>query len=204
MTGQPSNPFATRWTRPGQLCFVFEGEGSASGLLRQLEQQHYRGQIVGPHGSGKSTLLHELQRRCADAGRHVRIIRVTGPPWRASWSVMRGRAKASVRGTPQLLLVDGFEQLPVVVRWWLRSVTRLRQMGLVVTAHRNMGLPVLYRTRVTAQVATTVINQLTQHVSRQSRPTDVSRRLVRHRGNLREVLFELYDEFSQWPPPRWS
>lgn len=199
MISQPSNPFATRWTRPGQLSFVFDDQLTTDALIQRLQQQGYRGQIVGPHGSGKSTLFLELSHSLSARQVEVEAIRVARRPWQASAAAIRATAVGN--GGRRVVLVDGFEQLPMVMRWWLRSLTRFCQVGLVVTAHRDMGLPPLYCTRVTARTAGLVIDWLTRHVNTRYQPTDVARRLARHGGNLREVLFELYDEFSGQPTP---
>jgi energy-coupling factor transporter ATP-binding protein EcfA2 len=58
-----SNPFATRFVRPGSLEYRFrEVKDSATefaDIVRRLDQDRI-GLIVGPHGSGKTTLLHSL------------------------------------------------------------------------------------------------------------------------------------------------
>ena len=58
----PSNPFATRYTRPGQLE-PLDAEGRPIDLPALLQECARLGRavaIVGPHGSGKSTLLRRL------------------------------------------------------------------------------------------------------------------------------------------------
>ena len=65
------NPFATRFTRPGALGYLFPPGESAESLVDHLRQNGWRGEIIGPHGSGKSTLLAALLPRLAEAGRVV-------------------------------------------------------------------------------------------------------------------------------------
>ncbi len=55
-----SNPFATRWVKPGAVRYCFPADVNTQTLIEKLKDRHWRGAIVGPHGSGKSTLLCEL------------------------------------------------------------------------------------------------------------------------------------------------
>lgn len=56
-----SNPFSTRFIRPGAVTYHFPEGISAVGLTQQFLQQHLgRAAIVGPHGSGKTSLLYAL------------------------------------------------------------------------------------------------------------------------------------------------
>ncbi len=55
-----SNPFSTRFVRPGALAYRFPPGESAATLVERLAASGWRGQIVGPHGSGKSTLVAAL------------------------------------------------------------------------------------------------------------------------------------------------
>ena len=64
-----SNPFSTRFVRPGAVPYLFAPGQSADGLVRRLAGFGWRGQIIGPHGSGKSTLLAALAEPLARAGR---------------------------------------------------------------------------------------------------------------------------------------
>src|SRR5205814_1339909 len=69
-----TNPFSTRWIRPGAVPFLFSAGVSAEGLVEQLRLNNWRGVIVGPHGSGKSTLLATLMPTIEQTGLLVRRI----------------------------------------------------------------------------------------------------------------------------------
>jgi hypothetical protein len=91
-----SNPFATCWTRPGALSFVFPPRQSFEAIVSRLTELNWRGQILGPHGSGKSTLLAALMPIVRNADRSVHVIdgyeqldRVARSSVRA-WSYLRG------------------------------------------------------------------------------------------------------------------
>ena len=173
------NPFSTRHVRPGAIPFRFPDGLDAAGLTDRLEANGWRGQIVGPHGSGKSTLLAallpELRRRLAvvRVELHDRERRLPAETW------------ATGEGT--LLVIDGYEQLG----WWTRRRVRKHCRRLLVTTHRGQGLPDLYRTAVMVELAGAIVRGLLAE-----EVPDLARRLGHHRGNLREVLFELYDRYE--------
>src|SRR5262245_62831976 len=106
-----SNPFSTRFVRPGAIPYQFVDGADVAALATRLEGQGWWGQIVGPHGSGKSTLLAtllpELRRR-----RRVVVVELHADRRRfleLAWS-----------REPTLLVVDGHEQLG----WWARRRVR--------------------------------------------------------------------------------
>jgi hypothetical protein len=185
-----SNPFSTRFVRPGAIPFRFPEGEDAGTLVARLQRQGWWGQIVGPHGSGKSTLLAallpELERRRAVV--RVELHEEDRRLPAAAWSASAG----------EVLMVDGYEQLG----WWSRRGVqghcRRRGCGLQVTTHFDLGLPELYRTRVTPALARTLIEGL---LTEEQRPLvadlDLERHLARHRGSLREVLFDLYDRYEE-------
>jgi hypothetical protein len=79
---------------------------------------------------------------------------------------------------------------------------RRRRAGLLVTAHADMGLPMVCETVVTDDIAWRVVEQLTELGADEATSPAVSRddvaaSLERHAGDLREVLFELYDLYEQ-------
>ena len=46
------NPFSSRHVRPGATSYRFPPGESVEAILARLEEQQWRGEIVGPHGSG--------------------------------------------------------------------------------------------------------------------------------------------------------
>jgi hypothetical protein len=54
-------------------------------------------------------------------------------------------------------------------------------------------LPVIFHTSVDDSTAQEIVRRLLAGSASTVTPADVSSRLARHRGNLREALFELYD-----------
>ena len=96
----------------------------------------------------------------------------------------------------RLILVDGYEQLGCWSRFWLKAGCRQRGWGLLVTAHRDVGLPTLFETTTSVQTAEAVVEHLLPR-----RGTMISRQMVTEsfaaaHGNLREMLFALYDHYE--------
>ena len=188
-----SNPFATRFTRPGALSYLFPPGQSAESLVAALAQAGWWGEIIGPHGSGKSTLLAELVPELERQGRQIYhlIFRSDGtasgvwPPAPGNWT------------SQTQVVVDGYEQLS----WWqrrkLRSTCRRAGAGLLITAHRPCGLVTLLKTEPTAELAAKIVQQLLPTDDQTISSEDVRELCRQHPTNLREVLFGLYDLYRQ-------
>ena len=187
------NPFATRAIQPGATPYLFPANEDARQLVERLRELHWQGEIVGPHGAGKSTLLAALSPALEAAGRRVVV----------------GRLRAGERSLPReildalpwdgqtLLIVDGYEQLG-----WLRQrLFRLRRRwagcGLLVTSHVPTGLPTLATLAPTPDMARRVVAALTADLPGAVSSAEVDAAFARHGGNMREMLFELYDRYEQ-------
>jgi hypothetical protein len=186
------NPFATRCVHPDVVPFVFPVGVNASLLVGRLREASWRGEIVGRHGSGKSTLVSTLVPLLQRAGRRVQTYRLyanepASPPL--------GKPDWSPRS---LIVIDGFEQLGPLARLRWRRLTRRRQTGLLVTSHRHVGLPRIWTTGTSLELAERLVHRLLDDFpSNLIRPVDVQVEFARHRGNLREMLFGLYDRYEQ-------
>jgi len=197
---RPSNPFATRFTRPGAIPFQFPPGDSPQQLIDRLSQQAWCGQIIGPHGSGKSTLLASLSPALAAAGRQVVLVRLHEGQRRLPPEVNPRTWQASTQ-----LIIDGYEQLGWFARFRLRRWQARRGCGLLVTAHAAAGLPTLWHTEPTAERLAALVAQLLNRS--QLEPAEralVDKTFERHRGDQREALFALFDVFErgQWPRER--
>ncbi len=190
------NPFAAcRWTSERVPLWLPPGE-TLPGLVDRLARQRFCGQIVGPHGSGKSTLLRHLRlylqrrlgARCMVEGR-------TGRPGAAWWKLLLPPSRRA--GPRQLWLIDGWERLPGRRKLWLRLGRRLGH-GMIATAHAPLGLPTLMHTQATDELLRHLLLHLGAETQRLLAPGEtLSGLLARHGGNLREVLFELYDRYER-------
>jgi len=182
-----SNPFATRFIRPGAIPFLFLNGESSEVIVERLKTNHWQGQIIGEHGSGKSTLVATLVPLIEAAGRQARIVKI-GPGDRR----IAAAEMSSLSPTTQLI-VDGYEQLS----WWSRLIARYRiwlsGAGLLVTAHVDVGLPTVYETKATEELAVAVVDKLVTEKGVPISRGDVAAAYQAAAGNIRETLFNLFD-----------
>ena len=197
----PSNPFATRFTRPSVGEYLFPAGAGAGALLARLRDQHWWGQITGPHGSGKSTLVHTLLPELQAAGRRVECYPLHQPASRpcgtSPAAVCWGDHIANWNGSTQIV-IDGCEQLGRWRRAWLQWHCRRHGAGLLVTAHRDVGLPPLWRTETSVELAQRLVARLLgEGHADWIGAEQIERLFAEHRGNLREMLFALYDLYER-------
>jgi hypothetical protein len=192
LTRPPANPFSTRFTHPGRLPFLFgdDEKETLGSLLARLRATGLRGEIVGPHGSGKTTLLSHLVETLKGDGISPAVFALSDGQRRMPDGWRREVAQAS------LVIIDGYEQLGRLSRWRLRRCCRRQKLGLLVTAHAPTGLPTLYRTRPSIDVARQVVHELLPPGVPPPSDDELSHLFDMFHGNLREVLFALYDRFE--------
>jgi hypothetical protein len=182
-----TNPFATRFIRPGAMPFLFLDGDSAEAIVKRLKAYRWRGQIIGDHGSGKSTLVAMLVSLMEAAG-HQAVVFKIGPGERR----LPAMAGAALSPATQWI-IDGYEQLA----WWSRLKARWLTWkagaGLLVTAHRDVGLPTVYRTRSSEEIAAAVAEELAAAQGLRIPRSDVAEAYNRAGGNVRETLFKLFD-----------
>lgn len=187
-----SNPFSSRWVRPGALPFLFPSGVDLPALVAQLERNRWWGEILGPHGTGKSTLLAALLPAIESGGRRTLPFELHDGQRR----LPAGWRKAVQSLGAGLVAVDGYEQLGRWSRMRLRRLCRLNACGLLVTAHAPAGFPLLYRTSVNLETALRVVNELLPRPSHLIGAEDVADALEANSGNLREALLTLYHRYE--------
>ena len=214
----PANPFCTRRIRPGAIPFWFSAGEDPAGLIGRFQRAAWRGAIIGPHGSGKSTLLAALLPALKQRGMHVAAVGLhDGQRRLPSGFAATLDAQATVdaelstqhasktntldqpcaRPGPALVVViDGYEQLGRLSRCRLRWLCWRRRLGLLVTSHGPVGLPVLFRTGVDLALAQHIVAELQKGFDVHIDANDVARLFPRYGGNLRELLFGLYDLYE--------
>jgi hypothetical protein len=186
------NPFSTRYVRPGALAFQFRRGESLEQLAAEFAAQNWQGQIVGAHGSGKSTLLAMLLPCLEQMGRSVFKFSLHDGERRLP--MRRGqRQSLSPRS---VLAIDGYEQLSSWSRFRIKRLCRQSGCGLLVTAHLDVGLPLLYRTVADLEIARRVVRRLAPAEGTIA-DSDVRQACQTHQGDLREALFRLYDVYEQ-------
>ncbi len=184
------NPFATRFTRPGAIGYLFPLGQSAIGTLDLLRSNRWWGEIIGPHGSGKSSLLAELLPLLEATGRGVALYGLHQGD--RTLPITKSDVKSWNADTQ--VVVDGYEQLS----WWskrrLQGWVKAHGAGLLITAHQPMGLPPLVTTQPSLELARQIVAELTKNDSTQAlTDVDIAAAFARHPTNLREMLFSLYD-----------
>jgi predicted ATPase len=189
---EDSNPFATRFTRPGAIEYAFPEGQDAKKLRARLEANGWWGQIVGPHGSGKSTLLHTLVAELEARGRTVVWFEQT----QGERSLAATDEETLAWNATTQVIVDGYEQLGWLARRWLQRMCRRQRAGLLVTAHEDVRLPHLWATAPDEQLVQQLVTLLQGDHAAVS-AADVSRCYQEHAGNVRETLFALYDLYQR-------
>ena len=110
-------------------------------------------------------------------------------------------AAAALMAVVRPVIPAGYDELNWFRRWRLSRKCRRRGWGLLVTSHRDIRIPTLIRTSVSRMQAITIVKELTEEW-----PVDWSVQAARqvdslleeHDGNMREVLFALYDRFDEF------
>jgi hypothetical protein len=200
MSPNSENPFGARHIRPGALPFLFPADQDAETLIRRLRDNGWWGEIVGAHGTGKSALLATLIPAVEQAGQQVLLVELHDGQRRLP---VDPEQQCRVRPFT-VLVIDGYEQLSRWSRFRLKRLCRRRGWGLLATAHASVGLPQLYRTASTPELTERVVEHLLAGRPSPFSSGEVSDCLARHRGDLRETLFELYDLYERnvLPPRR--
>jgi hypothetical protein len=195
MGATTENPFGARRIRPGALPYLFAADVDAASLAGRLRGNGWWGEIVGAHGTGKSALLAAMVPVLEQHGQRVLLVELHDNQRRLPLDPKREH-----RIRPfTLLLIDGYEQLSRWSRFRLTRLCRRRNWGLLVTAHDSVGLPHLYRSVITPESAERVVAQMMIGLPPLLTNREVSDCLARHHGDLREMLFELYDLYEQRP-----
>jgi hypothetical protein len=153
---------------------------------------HYRAAIVGPHGSGKTQLLEEFRTRLGEQGHSIKMLRLNvDQPQENQASYRQFLHNLQVTDT---VLFDGAEQLGRYA-WWRFQRRTKDCRGLLITTHRPGRLPVLIQCSASPELLEELLRELLTADADRWLPT--ARQLFRqHRGNLREVMRELYDQLA--------
>jgi hypothetical protein len=179
-----NNPFASN--RVQGLRYRLPEGLTWEELIDRLAALGWRGALVGSHGRGKTTLLEELAPRLVAHGFQVRTITLRDDHprlGRAEWDLLRGLREEDV------LFLDGAELLGRLA--WLRARWLCRRVGgIVITSHRPGLLPTLLECETTPALLAGIVRELAGETS------NVEELFVRHSGNLRSALREMYDRYA--------
>ena len=164
------------------------------GLLDRWRKLDYRAAIVGPHGSGKSTLLRTLETQLSsDTTVHQWFLNDRKPELDPQeWQRLESTAEKNT-----VILLDGAEQLSR--RSWQRFQKTIDEssapLRALVTQHRasRFRWPTLLSTRPTPALLTHLIGKLAPDFRQTLTDSQIASLFTRHRGNLREALWQCYD-----------
>lgn len=178
-------------------------------LADMLAGYGYWGQIIGPHGSGKTTLLYDLTQILQQRGCPVLSIALHDqqknipPDFRlkllnlAKYKFGTGENGKTPSSMNKIVIIDGFEQLSCLNAFFLRCYCLRQNLGMLVTAHKAAyGFPVLYKTHSSTQQLEDVINFLLEDSDMFLKNQELPELLQDNKGNIRDVLFLLYDEYE--------
>jgi GTPase SAR1 family protein len=198
MTGSDTNPFSTRFIRPDVCEYAFSPQESLKDILSRLDAAGGRGQIVGPHGCGKSTLMNALKRHFESQGIAVRHVMLTSSSAKLPKQFTSPiNALDHSDGAGSLLLLDGYEQL----NWWQRMRLRWRcrhlKCGLIVTCHRDLGLPTIAALTPDIERLRLVVSQLISAASGRPSEDELEQIYQVSKCDIRECIFQLYDWYER-------
>lgn len=187
------NPFATAFTRPGQIPFLLGDGEDLAAIADSFRDHRFVGQIVGPHGCGKTTLTHALEPLLSEEFRLVRRVTI-----RDSRHVQTREFESNDNTdskNSRLLIVDGLERLPWLHRKLLLKQIRFPNTGLLITTHRAFdGIPVLYEVRPTLETLRRLTELLAPGLIIGNDVLALA--YEQNRENIRECLMTLYDWFE--------
>jgi hypothetical protein len=187
----PSNPFASRYTKPGTLP-PLDAQGRPLAIGPLLDRVHRGCSVIeGPHGRGKTTLVRALLAAATAAGRSTSFIQVR------SWADARGAVAAlAAARRDQIVAVDGWEQLPWGCDLLITALARWRGACVIATAHRSSRLPVLARCESSPAIITALVERLPDHGGAIG-SIDIDAAFRDYGGNIRDALAALYDRFEE-------
>lgn len=170
-----------------------ESADPIGGLLERWEGLGRRGALVGPKGHGKTTLLEQMERRLEEAGLEIRRLRLRVESPTPDAETRRRLRRKLQDGV--VISIDGLELLRPWIWWRLRREWR-HAGGLLATTHRPGRLPALQEHRTTPKLLRSLVRELLEDESYASIESGLDDLFVRHHGNVRECLRELYDRFA--------
>ena len=187
------NPFCSRRIKPGAIPFYFPEGMSNQTLLEILCLNAWCGQIIGPHGSGKSTLLASLLPEVEKCGRRIVHLELQDGVRNLPLS---DEDFASMDEKTQLA-IDGYEQLSYWVRRKIRRKSEKQKFGVIVLGHEPLEYPDLYQTSRELSTAKLIVSRLLENTIVRIPDSVVEEHFRQNNGNLREMLFSLYDVYEE-------
>ncbi len=185
-----NNPFIVQRTDAIPFNFQETPFANIASFAQHAESYNFRGAILGQHGRGKTTLLCDLSLWFCQQGRDSELVfipRENSHQKRIiNHAIQRGESGA-------IVLIDGLERLSLLTRQ--RLIGRTKSFaGFIATTHHLGRLPTLIRCHTSQQTLAAVLDSL--GISQPDIVASSIRLFPKHRGNIRFVLRDLYDQFA--------
>lgn len=215
-----SNPFSTRFTRPGEIPYQFVEAEELGTLVDRFGNNRWVGQIVGPHGCGKTTLCHLLARQLNHlfpqvnhvtirSGKDVQSDRVENSPELELERRLKPKSNDSTNHALRrtLTIVDGVERLSLLQQrmlvFNLSGPSNSHALngpptpdqtadGLLITSHRRLKfVPVLLS--ITPSITTFQSVAKFLDPSLEMNQEEFAEVFTAAGHNIREAIMLLYD-----------
>ena len=187
------NPFCSRRIKPGAIPFYFPEGISNQTLLEILCLNAWCGQIIGPHGSGKSTLLASLLPEVEKCGRRIVHLELQD----GVRNLPLSEEEFAQLDEKSQLAIDGYEQLSFWERRKIRRKSEKQKFGVIVLGHEPLEYPDLYQTSRELSTAKLIVSRLLENTIVRIPDSVVEEHFRQNNGNLREMLFSLYDVYEE-------
>ncbi len=193
-----SNPYSTRFTKPGAIPFLYPERLSRSIVLEGLRASGWQAEIAGPHGSGKSTLVKDLLPALKQRFQLINQVTVRVDSlqrWDIDWTVISNQSRMIQE---KLIIIDGVERLSRVKRWLISQVCRQRKIGLLATVHRpRYWLPTIAVIDPQRKTFLRIAEQLQQDCTIKLNVGEIESAFELANQNCREALMALYDRYER-------
>lgn len=191
-----NNPFNT--SNIHKIRYIFQSAGDMDFLMRKfMEELDYKAAVVGPESSGKTTLLEDISVNLAKKGFNPKYIKLDKQNREFSGSFLKQFLKEL--GKNDIVLFDGCEQLGYFLWRYIKKEICARAGGIIITVHRTGRLPTLWECGTSEHLFRRIVDLLLAGGKSHLIPdADIAAGLyVKHRGNIRLGLRELYDFYSK-------
>lgn len=202
---ESTNPFSTKCFQPGAIEYEFFGKHQWESFAMHCRSRIGCSLIVGPHGTGKSTLLRTLANELIKLDPEIRV--ETLFLHNDGLSARRFVNSYKAWRSSDIVLLDGFEQLSLIRRLQVSISSRWNRLPVIATSHRSfIGCSVLWRTSIDETTERWVLSKLLANrppelLSKALGSEDWRLSRQKHKQNLRESLFDMYDWWSQHDDP---
>ncbi|MDK2972085.1 MAG: hypothetical protein PWP23_1840 [Candidatus Sumerlaeota bacterium] len=189
--GRSSNPFSSRHVTPAAVPYIFPEGRTLGDFLAPLEENGWTGELAGPEGAGKTTLLFTIAAELRRRGLRSMLFRIREerPRLPLAWRLAVRRAA--------VVLVDSAELLrPSAVESLIASCQR-RKSGLLLTTHVPFGLGLSCRVEPHPECFHALVARLLAPEGKTLGREQARALLLRHGGNAREALFDLYEQWER-------